>query len=82
MSFKMRECKECGYVGSHDYDCPNRDDPLPSFFLWYNNGSGHFDCASAHVTLAAAIAAARSGWRTSQHISTDPAGTVIVWKNY
>ena len=80
MSFKMRECKECGYVGSHDYDCPNRDDPIPSYFLWYDNGSGYSDCASAYLTLAEAIEAALSGWQTRQHI-TDANG-VVVWKNY
>ena len=51
------------------------------YYLWYDNGSGHFDCVSVHETLTEAIAAAGLGWRTCQHI-TGGAGAPIVWKNY
>jgi len=52
------------------------------YYLWYNNGTDWFDCASVHVTLAEAIAVAKSGWHIRQHITTDAAGAVVVWKNY
>jgi len=51
--------------------------------LWYDNGTGHFDCASSHPTLAAAIEVAGKGWKTHQRITrasgngNDPAD--IVW---
>lgn len=53
--------------------------------LWYDNGSGYFDCASSHPTLAAAIVAAEKGWQTHQRITAaggdgnNPAA--IVWDN-
>jgi len=50
------------------------------YTLWYDNGTGWFDAASRHVTLAAAIAAARQGWQPRQHI-TGP-GNEVVWADY
>jgi hypothetical protein len=52
------------------------------FYLWYDNGSDYFDCASSHTTLDEAIRAAGSGWQTRQYITNDSDGKNIVWKNY
>ena len=57
----------------------------PDYLLWYENGTGHFDCASRHSTLAAAIQAAGEGWKTHQRLTrsggdgNNPAD--IVWDN-
>lgn len=52
------------------------------FFLWYDNGSGYFDCASKHNSLADAVKVARQGWQPRQRVSTDKRGRNIVWRNY
>lgn len=49
------------------------------YYLFFDNGMGHFDCASKHDTLAGAIQAAGEGYQARQYI-TD--GKNIVWKNY
>lgn len=52
------------------------------YFLWYDNGTGYYDCASYHATLEAAIAAARTGWQTGQRITRGPDKTKnIVWRS-
>ena len=50
------------------------------YTLFYDNGTGWFDAASRHVTLAAAIAAARRDWQHRQHI-TGP-DNKVVWADY
>lgn len=50
------------------------------YYLYYDNGTGWFDCASAHRTLESAIAAAETGWQPRQHILDENEN--VVWKNY
>lgn len=52
------------------------------FYLWYDNGTGYFDCASSHDTLEEAVKAAGEGPQTRQHITNDKVGFNIVWRNY
>lgn len=49
------------------------------YYLWYDNGTGHFDCSSSHETLDAAIKAAKSGYQTEQYITADKAGKEKAW---
>lgn len=58
-------CKHA-VCGSYAGTCqePESDRPQDDkYFLWYDNGSGWYDCASKHATLAEAIAAAGRGWQ-------------------
>jgi hypothetical protein len=52
------------------------------FYLWYDNGTGWFDCESSHDNLDEAITATEQGWQSRQHITTDASGDDVVWKNY
>jgi hypothetical protein len=52
------------------------------FFLWYDNGTDYFDCASKYDTLAEAIKAAGEGYQSRQYITTDPQGKIGVWSNW
>lgn len=51
------------------------------FSLLYDNGSGYYDCASVHETLAGAIKAAGEGWQTDMYITDDLACQNVVWNN-
>ena len=51
------------------------------FYLFYDNGTGYYDCASSHNTLECAIEAANSGWQTHQLIATDPDGKDVIWSS-
>lgn len=48
------------------------------FYLWYDNGTNYFDCASKHDALDDAIKAAGEGWKTRQHITSDVDGRDVV----
>lgn len=50
------------------------------YLLWYDNGTGHFDCASRHSTLEEAIEAAKTGWKPRQY--TTRGQDEVVWRNY
>ena len=52
------------------------------YYLWYDNGANYYDCEGQYETLDGAISAAKSGWQTKQHISTDPHQKEIIWRNY
>jgi hypothetical protein len=54
------------------------------FFLWYDNGTKFYDCASSHATLEEAIRAARTGWQaTDQYITKGSNKTKnIVWRSH
>jgi len=52
------------------------------FLLWYDNGTGWFDCASQHDDLDAAIRAAKSDWQETRQYITTADENEIVWRNY
>jgi len=58
------------------------------YFVWYDNGTGYFDCASSHPDLAGALQAVRDGWRAPRHRITagenvrDPVVDPVVVENF
>lgn len=57
--------------------------------LWYDNGTGYYDCAGEYPNLKEAKEAARKGWRTrclAVHIggiwNVDPTHPRVIWDSY
>lgn len=82
--YKCPGCQSTNGAGDKMSGCAFCGTPLmvKGYFLWYDNGTGHFDGASSHYSLSAAIKAAGDGWQTRQHITADAGGKEIVWDNY
>ena len=57
---------------------------MDRYFMWYDNGTGYFDCASSHPDLAGALRAVRDGWQAPQHRITRSAdvGDSVVVENF
>jgi len=60
--------------------------PVP-VLLWYDNGTGHFDCAGRYPSLWAAKKASRESWRVHQLITpvgvdyVVPGDKAVIWDN-